>query len=690
MALIPFTVTVIDHVNNPNNTLANTDIEIRTTQAGEPLAVIYSDEAGLSPIPQPGAQTNSLGVFYFYAESEGDFDYKAVSSGFSENISGNSHNKLSNLNAAGGHDAISVRQFSSVDDMLTYTEFVVGRKYSTGATTWICLSATPSDISDFKPVGIVYADDFSLIGNDIADDTSGIDSALSTGAAKVRLAKGKIYAVRGGILYTRSGQELDLNGSTLKLINYTAAEGRNVVLEQESGSRITNGVIDGNYANNNFDMSTWVNPVTGRIDINETPTAWGIYMSRYATNGNVLLQSDRAQVDNLLIKDTIRTGLVPAGIHAQIDGIEVVNSLCDHLVYFSNSYSPTVGSLILRGFCVGEAIAVSTIGEGLDFHIDHITMKAVYISPWQTQSSFALDKYDPKWIHVRANSGGFSEQTSVTIGTFDIDDKDSLDLFDSNRGLLFFDCNVQIDTLNIKTKAQATSAVAGNMNLVFASGLGAAVNISNMLFKIDDATAYPSFVSLVNPRSDATVNIGSLYGRVSAPNYTDFKYLNANNANIAVGTVNTTQSAGTLAYINSTDITKESSISINKIVKATGATKYFDAVAPAENAALTSFAVTTKGALKFNSLSVWTPSNYPDAFNVEFIDLGTSSGGVEYIKNGYPSQELLVRWGGIASKVTAASGPKIQWISAETPVSGSYSTLRLNDDGVDWVEIYKR
>ncbi len=110
MSLIPFTVTVIDHVNNPNNTLANTAIEIRTTKAGEPLAQIYSDESGLNPIPQPGAQTNSLGVFYFYAESEGDFDYKAISSGFSEVINAISHNKTTNRNPADGsaHNAADI------------------------------------------------------------------------------------------------------------------------------------------------------------------------------------------------------------------------------------------------------------------------------------------------------------------------------------------------------------------------------------------------------------------------------------------------------------------------------------------------------------------------------------------------------------------------------------------------------
>ncbi len=129
MSLIPFTVTVIDHVNNPNNTLANTAIEIRTTQAGEPLAQIYSDDAGLSPIPQPGAQTNDLGVFYFYAESEGDFDYKAISSGFSENISGSSHNKTTNRNAVGAHDEIYTRGFESLQSCIDYTGHELGLMY---------------------------------------------------------------------------------------------------------------------------------------------------------------------------------------------------------------------------------------------------------------------------------------------------------------------------------------------------------------------------------------------------------------------------------------------------------------------------------------------------------------------------------------------------------------------------------
>ena len=167
MALIPFTVTVIDHVNNPNNTLANTAIEIRTTQAGEPLALIYSDEAGLNPIPQPGAQTNNLGVFYFYAESDGDFDYKAISSGFSENISGNSNNKLTNRNAVGAHQASSIsRGLSNVDLDLSEIES--------------SLINTDNEINTIKSDLVSVSDTLSNTESRVTDAESDI-SALQSG-----------------------------------------------------------------------------------------------------------------------------------------------------------------------------------------------------------------------------------------------------------------------------------------------------------------------------------------------------------------------------------------------------------------------------------------------------------------------------------------------------------------------------
>ncbi len=75
MALVQFSVKIIDYVNNPNNLLADHPIEIRTDAAGSPLASIFQDEDGLLPITQPGAITNSIGVFQFYADTSSTTGY---------------------------------------------------------------------------------------------------------------------------------------------------------------------------------------------------------------------------------------------------------------------------------------------------------------------------------------------------------------------------------------------------------------------------------------------------------------------------------------------------------------------------------------------------------------------------------------------------------------------------------------
>lgn len=75
MALVQFSVKIIDYVNNPNNLLADHPIEIREDTAASPLASIFQDEDGLLPITQPGAITNSIGVFQFYADTSSTIGY---------------------------------------------------------------------------------------------------------------------------------------------------------------------------------------------------------------------------------------------------------------------------------------------------------------------------------------------------------------------------------------------------------------------------------------------------------------------------------------------------------------------------------------------------------------------------------------------------------------------------------------
>lgn len=124
MALILYTVTVIDHVNNPNNTLANTDIVIRTTQSGSPLAIIYADEDGLIPIPQPGAKTNDLGVFEFYAASA-NYNFTATVNGETIKIGGVNASSVMTESGGSVQDFIDAYTHRGSLTNLTQTENVI-------------------------------------------------------------------------------------------------------------------------------------------------------------------------------------------------------------------------------------------------------------------------------------------------------------------------------------------------------------------------------------------------------------------------------------------------------------------------------------------------------------------------------------------------------------------------------------
>lgn len=70
MTLSAFTVTIITKTDSPDNVLPNAPLEIRNRLANGTsgtLAAIFLEAAGTTPITQPGAVTDSLGQFTFYA-----------------------------------------------------------------------------------------------------------------------------------------------------------------------------------------------------------------------------------------------------------------------------------------------------------------------------------------------------------------------------------------------------------------------------------------------------------------------------------------------------------------------------------------------------------------------------------------------------------------------------------------------
>lgn len=98
MALIKYSVTLVAKQDAPYNVLPDTDISIRKV-SDESLVQIYSDEAGLVPIAQPGAKTDSRGVFEFYTDSLPvvKAEWSDGVNGYSEVFNGNSLQLLSGL-----------------------------------------------------------------------------------------------------------------------------------------------------------------------------------------------------------------------------------------------------------------------------------------------------------------------------------------------------------------------------------------------------------------------------------------------------------------------------------------------------------------------------------------------------------------------------------------------------------------
>ncbi|EJD6584782.1 hypothetical protein M0L63_RS18955, partial [Providencia rettgeri] len=190
-----------------------------------------------------------------------------------------------------------------------------------------------------------------------ADDTDCINAALSESTMVVKLENGRHYYVRGGVLYTRKYQTLDLNGAFVWLID-DAGIYRLTIFEMDDHSQIINGVIDGNYQNNIHDSANWV------TNVDLIPFAQGIFTSRYLTNNNIPKKAIGARVDNVTVRNTIRSNFVLTGKDQLHGNITAQNSYADHLIYFTGSDNVKYEKAYIDGICRGEAISIGTAGSG--------------------------------------------------------------------------------------------------------------------------------------------------------------------------------------------------------------------------------------------------------------------------------------------------------------------------------------
>ena len=144
----------------------------------------------------------------------------------------NDHSKLSNLDAAGGHDAIYNRSFTSVNDMLSYAGVETGGRYSTGGTTWEYLGASSGGLSDFKALNAWHTSDFGVPynnGEDVRASLSAMASLIPDDGANIVFTSGlytldatgespTIQAPVRGMLLERDNVNISAYGCDFRMI----------------------------------------------------------------------------------------------------------------------------------------------------------------------------------------------------------------------------------------------------------------------------------------------------------------------------------------------------------------------------------------------------------------------------------------------------------------------------------------
>ncbi|AUR95648.1 parallel beta-helix repeat protein [Vibrio phage 1.210.O._10N.222.52.C2] len=124
------------------------------------------------------------------------------------------HNELTNRNAADAHDEIYNRSFDGVTQMLAYTSLSVGTRYSTGGTTWEYLGNTSGDISDFKPLSVVFAADF---GVRTGLDASAIVASIAENFTNIELPTGELLWQGNGIISPLNNLTIYGNATTVRI-----------------------------------------------------------------------------------------------------------------------------------------------------------------------------------------------------------------------------------------------------------------------------------------------------------------------------------------------------------------------------------------------------------------------------------------------------------------------------------------
>lgn len=205
--------------------------------------------------------------------------------------------------------------------------------------------------------------------NEYPDDTDCIDAALSESSVIVKLEAGRVYNIRGGVLYSRKYQTWDFNGGTVRLMD-NAGDFRKNLIEMDDYSSICNGVIDGNYQNNVSEI-----PLVGIFE-RDVPFCHNLYESRLHTNNNKYKKVLGASIDKIVSINAIRSNFVLSGANSNHGLIEARDSFSDHHVYISGSDNQRISMIIASGKARVQSISLGTDANTIAGKTDIGTIKS--------------------------------------------------------------------------------------------------------------------------------------------------------------------------------------------------------------------------------------------------------------------------------------------------------------------------
>lgn len=462
------------------------------------------------------------------------------------------------------------------------------------------------------------------------DDTDCFDNALKRSAFVVNAEMKRVYNVKGGVLYVRNGQSVNLNKAVVRLVDNAGVYRKNI-FEMDTDSELFNGVIDGNYQNNIDDILDWPN-------LEDVPYAHGVYTSRLQTNNETFAASYRAICDKLKIRNTIRSNIVFAGSDQYHGKLTLQGSYCDHHIYWSNAENIRYSAAYLSGFARSEMISMGTdfktkadVGGG-----DLTVIANVVKSPYDAQ----YPAHEPCYLKFRNTGLGLS----ASFGIVKIKDLSSQRIDDTGRVWVEPGWNININQYVLeKTLSSDSGVVTYTIPLEVR---GSSLYIADFKSTQDGDIEKNNITSSIYAHEGANVTIDNANLEVHNPSsaLNTIRQIISKDSDVFISSLNSKQSSGYL--FRPEGLSRSAVITVGRITRAEG----FDKFNYPLGIHTRDVKILHRDRVSLVGNTPLSPTKKIDPSKTELVDLGNVGGGIYgFERNDVYMSKIVIIGDGVTS-----------------------------------------